>query len=55
MESKDMFILIMVAGLAILLYAYWHFIGSKKEVKDHDSDNNKEEKVQKCDGNICSY
>lgn len=49
MESKDLFILLIVAGLAILLYAYWHFIGSKKEVKGND-----EENTQKCEGDFCA-
>ncbi len=56
MESKDMFVLILVAGVAILLYAYWHFVGSKKEVK---SDEKKEETKQEasnetaCQGDFC--
>ncbi len=57
MESKDLFILLIVAGLAVLLYAYWHFIGSKKEVKKNESSsNNKEnlENTQKCEGEFCS-
>lgn len=54
MESKDLFILLIVAGLAILLYAYWHFIGSKKEVKDNDnSSTNNLEKAPKCEGDFC--
>lgn len=56
MESKDMFVLLLVAGLAILLYAYWHFVGSKKEVK---KDEKKEETSQEasnttvCQGDYC--
>jgi hypothetical protein len=60
MESKDLFILLIVAGLAILLYAYWHFIGSKKEIKDSASDTERGrekenlDNSQKCEGDFCA-
>jgi hypothetical protein len=55
MESKDMFILLIVAGLAILLYAYWHFVGSKKEVNHKASENVVEDTSNnfECEGNVC--
>ncbi len=60
MESKDMFVLLLVAGVAILLYAYWHFVGSKKEVKrDEKGDEKKEETAQEasnepvCQADFC--
>ena len=52
MESKDLFILLIVAGLAILLYAYWHFVGSKKEIRDDDKKDNVDS-APKCDADFC--
>lgn len=52
MESKDLFILLIVAGLAILLYAYWHFVGSKKEIRDDDKKDNVDS-APKCVADFC--